>query len=528
MATVLLAAVLIATVVVGTPLADRLRVPLPVLLTVIGLVVPLFPGIPDLALEPDLILPVVLPPLLFAATQRSTVGEFAQNWRPILLLAVGLTVASTVVAALIAHLWGLGWGPSLVLGAIVAPPDPVAATAVARRLRLPHRLVTVLEGEGMFNDATALVLYGVAVTAVVGGGVTPGEVGMRLVLAVVAGVAVGLAAGWLGRLALGALHDASAETTVTLAVPFVAYVVAEHVHGSGVLAVLTLGLFLRSYGHPALTAAGWLLGRAVWRYADYLVTSLVFVLIGFELTVVLEKSDLDDRVVGLAAAVVAALVVVRFAWLFPAAALLRAWQRRRDAGTPYGLRETAVAAWAGMRGVVTIATALALPLAREDGRPFPGRDEILVVGLACVLVTLVVQGLTLAPLVTRLGVGEDQDVARAVSALRRRAAEAALESIRSSAGSGDGVSEVVRRAAVEQYESYLAAQEALEAVRDPADAGEGGEAAAHSATLDRVLSDATEVERGVVLEARRTGECSSEVADDALAAIESRVVRDLG
>jgi CPA1 family monovalent cation:H+ antiporter len=278
---------------------------------------------------------------------------------------------------------GLAWGPAWVLGAVVSPPDPVAATAVARRLSLPGRLVTVLEGEGMFNDATALVLYQLGVLAVVTGHVTVLDVGWSLLLAVVVGVGVGFAAGTLTRWALSALHDAAAETTVTVAVPFVAYLVADQLHGSGVLAVLVLGLSLRSYGHPSLSSGGWLLGRAVWRYADYLITSIVFVLIGFELTAVLEDSQVDVASLRLAAWVVALLVVVRFAWMFPAAALARFRRRRRLVAIPYGARETAIVAWAGMRGVVTVATALALPFLTDAGEPFPDRHQIVFVALSC-------------------------------------------------------------------------------------------------------------------------------------------------
>lgn len=530
MSTVLLGGLLVAVVVVATPVADRLRLPLPVLLTVLGLLLPLAPGTPDLSIDPDVILPVVLPPLLFAATQRATAREFRENARAILLLAVGLTVASAAAVAWVAHQTGLGWGPAWVLGAVVAPPDPVAATAVARRLRLPDRLVTVLEGEGMFNDATALVLYGVAVSAVVTGGVTPGEVSIALALAVVVGVAVGLLAGVLTRRALAALHDAAAETTVTVAMPFAAYLVAGQLDGSGVLAVLSLGLFLRTYGHPALTSGGWLLGRAVWRFADYLITSLVFVLIGFELTAVLEDSGLSAETRGLAVAVVVVLVVVRFGWLFPAAFLARFRQRRREAATPYGARETLVAAWAGMRGVVTVATALAIPLTTDAGRSFPHRNEIVAVGLVCVLATLVVQGLTLAPLVRLLGVGVDADTGREVAALRQRAARAALDSVRSSTA-GDDVPEPVRRAATLQYDGYLAAQAALDAARTGSAGGIPPEitdqpGSGYADALERVLREASEAERTVVLDARRTGEVSAAVADEVLSDIEARAVRD--
>ncbi|HET7279607.1 MAG TPA: sodium:proton antiporter [Dermatophilaceae bacterium] len=372
---------------------------------------------PALSVVPDAILPVVLPPLLFAATQRATVRQFRDQARPIFLLAVGLTVASAAAAAWVAHGAGLGWGAAWVLGAVVSPPDPVAATAVARRLRLPNRLVTVLEGEGMFNDGTALVLYGAAVAAVVTGRVTAQEVSGRLLLALAAGVAVGLLAGVLTRWALAALHEPTAETTVTVAVPFAVYLLAERVHGSGVLAVLALGLFLRSYGHPAMTSGGWLLGRAVWRYADYLITSLVFVLIGFELTAVLRESRLDRSLLSLTAGVIGTMIALRLLWVFPAAALARLRVSGPNESTPLGSRETLVAGWAGMRGVVTVATALALPLTTDVGAPFPHRNAIVVVGLMTVLVTLVVQGLALVPLVRALQVGRGGEVGREVVSL---------------------------------------------------------------------------------------------------------------
>ena len=304
MATLVLVAAMLAGIVALTPLADRWRVPYPVLLTMFGLVLPLVPGVPALRIQPEMILPLVLPPLLFAATQKATARDFRENARPILVLAVGLTTVTAAVVAVVAHAMGLAWGPAFVLGAVVSPPDPVAATAVARRLRLPGRLVTVLEGEGMFNDATALVLYKVAVGAVVAGGLSAVSLGVSLVLAVVVGVGVGLAGGVLAQTAIARLHLAAPETTITLALPFGVYLLADHLEGSGVLAVLVMGLYMRSFSHSALTSGGWLLGRAVWRYADYIITSLVFVFIGFELTAVLENSPLDGRTIGLAGAVV--------------------------------------------------------------------------------------------------------------------------------------------------------------------------------------------------------------------------------
>jgi len=520
--TVLLVGALLAGIVILTPLADKWRVPLPILLTLFGLALPFVPGVPTLTIEPELILPIVLPPLLFAATQKASAREFRENARPIVVLAVGLTVASAAATAVVAHWMGMAWGPAFVLGAIVAPPDPVAATAVARRLRLPGRLVTILEGEGMFNDATALVMYKVAVAAVVAGEFSGAGLGKSLVLALVVGAGIGLAAGWLTNFALAKLHLAAPETTVTLAVPFIVYVVTDHLEGSGVLAVLVLGLFLRTYSHTAITSGGWLLGRAVWEYAEYILTSLVFVFIGFELTNVLNNEPLEDSALGLAGAVVVLLVVLRFAWVFPAVWLSRSHQRRYSSeATPVGNRETVVTAWAGMRGVVTVATALALPATVASGEDFPVRHTVVFVALVTVLATLVVQGLTLAPLVRKLKVGGDSNVSVEARGLRRKALEAVLADMREAETE---VPDRVRGAVVLQYEGYLASHDALHAARhggDADDADPGDERA-----VADLLRKAAEVERDVVIDARRFGSVSQEAADEVLSEIEARAVRD--
>ncbi|MEG3614477.1 Na+/H+ antiporter [Isoptericola haloaureus] len=528
MSSVALWGVIVAGVVVLTPLADRVRVPLPVLLTLFGIALPLFPAVPALRLSPEIILPVVLPPLLFAATQRSTVREFRSQSRPILLTAVGLTIASAGLVAVVAHAAGAPWAVAWVLGAIVAPPDPVAATAVARRLRLPGRVVTVLEGEGMFNDATALVIYHVAVAAVVAGSVTAGEVGLDLLLAVVVGVAVGLAAGWLGHVVLGRLHVPAAETTVTIALPFAAYLLAEEWLGSGVLAVLTLGLVLRSVSHASVTSGGWLLGRAVWEYADYLITGVVFVLIGFELTSVLDGSPVERTALPLALGVVAVLVALRFVWMFPALWWLGRGMasRARQQGAPpevagigaFTRRETTVVSWAGMRGVVSVASALALPHVVASGDDFPLRDTVVFVGLMVVLATLVLQGLTLAPVVRWLGVGRAGDGTAEIARLREEATVAALEAVRVRTD----VPVPVREAVAQQYEGYLTAQRALSRARAQGDGDDR-----YDEQVDALLRDAVEIERDVCVRARNEGLVSPEVADEVLADVEARAVRDL-
>ncbi len=516
---VALIAVLMGGVVVLTPAADWLRIPQPVLLTIFGLAVASVPFSPELAIDPELILPVVLPPLLFAATQRATAREFRDHAGAVFFLAVGLTLASAGAVGLVAHQLGLSWSTALMLGAMVSPPDPVAATAVARRLRLPHRMVTILEGEGMFNDATALVAFKVALAAVVTGNVSGPEIGVALVLAVIVGTLLGLLLGVVTRAVLSVVHDGYAETTLTVLVPFLAYIAAERLDGSGVLAVLVLGLYLRTYGHDVTTSQGWLLGRGVWSYADFLITSLVFAVLGYELVKVIARTPVSQDAVVLAALVVVTLVVLRAGWVFSGAALAGRRSRRRDEPWPQGWRESTVVSWAGMRGVVTVAATLALPELVDGGGALPDRDEIVVVALAVVLVTLVLQGLTLAPLTRRLGVGRDDDDEVEVAQLRQRAAQAALDHLRRDDQSA--ALEDVAQAATLQYEGYLAAQQAMTQARGQGDRDGGGRD-----QLRALLGQATNVERALVLDARRWGEVSAASADEVLRDIESRALRD--
>lgn len=516
---VALIGVLMVGVVLLTPAADRVRIPQPVLLTIFGLVVALVPFSPELELEPELILPVVLPPLLFAATQRATAREFREHAGAVFFLAVGLTLTTVGAVAVVAHQFGLSWWTALMLGAMVSPPDPVAATAVARRLRLPHRMVTILEGEGMFNDATALVAFKVTLAAVVTGKVSGFEIGGALVLAVLVGTLFGIVLGFITKAVLSVIHDGYAETTLTVLVPFLAYVGAEHLRGSGVLAVLALGLYLRTYGHAATTSQGWLLGRGVWSYADFLITSLVFAILGYELVKVIARTQVSQDAVVLAALVVATLVVLRTGWVFIGAALARRRSRRREEPLPQGWRESAVVSWAGMRGVVTVAATLALPEVVDGGEAMPDRDKIVVVALAVVLVTLVLQGLTLAPLTRRLGVGRDDDDAVEVTELRQRAAQAALDHLRRQDPSA--AFKDVSRAATLQYEGYLAAQAAMVEAR-----AQGEREGMGLDQLRGLLAEATNVERALVLDARRRGEVSPASADEVLRDIESRALRD--
>jgi monovalent cation/hydrogen antiporter len=509
---------LVLGVVVLTPVADRVGVPQPILLTLYGLVLGMIPGVPGPDLPPDLILPLVLPPLLFAATQSASGRELRDAVRPILGLAVGLTLLTAAAVAVVAHAFGLSWPVSIVLGAIVSPPDPVAASAVAGRLHLPQRLVTVLEGEGQFNDAAALVVYQLALRAVVAGSVSAAAVGIGSVVAVGGGAAIGLAGGWLARRTLVLLHDPAAETTVTVAMPFALYLAADRVGASGVLAVLAAGLLLRSTTSREMTAAGWLLGRSVWQYVEFAVSGLLFGFLGVELIDVLgTASALEDRgTLALAGTVIAVLVAVRAVVMFATSAAEGRRARRTGSATPYGWRESAVASWSGMRGVVTVATALALPMRVHGGGPFPDRGQVVLVALLVVVATLLVQGLTLAPLIRRLGVAGAADVRADVRRLHRLTAQAALERVRSA----EDVPDAVRKAVLGQYEGRLDYREQVLGLVD----GEESDGRA-AAQLRDLLALATDAEREAVLDARRRGEVSPAAADDVLFDVEARALR---
>lgn len=518
--------VLFVAVIVLTPLADVVRVPQPVLLTIVGGLLGLLPGATPLEVEPEIILPLVLPPLLFAATQKTTAGEFREHAGAVLALAVGLTISTAAAVAIVSHAAGLDWTSAWVLGAVVSPPDPVAATAVARRLKLPHRLVTILEGEGMFNDATALVLYKVTVAALVTGAFSIADTGLEFLVTIVVGVVMGFVVGYAAKLALAALEEGYAETTVTVLVPFLGYLAAEELGGSGVLAVLVLGLLLRDVGHEATTSQGWLLGRSVWNYADFLITSLIFAVLGYELITVLHEATLSSDLVILSVAVLLTVVLFRFAWIFPVTSLWRASARRRDVPVPVGWRETTVVAWSGMRGVVTVATALALPTFLDSGEAFVDRESVVVAALVCVMMTLVIQGLTLGPLTKKLGVAGDVDEAAETSRLRDQVTHRALEFL-----DGEECSDTsapVREAARLQYEGYLASHEAIRrAIQDDA-AERHGDNVSPRDELRSVMRRATDAERDLVLDARRTGAVSSGSADEVLREIEGRALRDFG
>ncbi|MFJ9429801.1 Na+/H+ antiporter [Streptomyces sp. NPDC101490] len=413
------------------PLGDRLGLPAPVLMTLVGIVLAFLPFVPNVEIPPEFILPLVLPPLLYASVQRTSWRQFAANKRPIFLLAVALVFVTTAAVGAVAHVLvpGLPLAAAIALGALVAPPDPVAATAVAGSLGLPRRLVSILEGEGLFNDVTAIVLYHVAIAAAVSGTFSWPEAVGELVLSAVVALVVGLLLGWLSNKLIGLLGDVTLQTGLTLLVPFVSYVLAEELHGSGVLSVLVTALFLAEHAADADDVMGRLAGQTFWQVVDTLVTGIAFGLIGLEMIHVFGVAEGRGwRMLGWGAVVVGVVVVVRLLWLLPATWLAKRLHTRRDVDEeiPTSWRETIVMWWAGMRGVASVALALAIPLRTDDGAPFPGRDEIVFIAFCVIISTLVLQGLTLPWLVRRLDVRADADAERALEReLAIRAAKAA-------------------------------------------------------------------------------------------------------
>jgi monovalent cation/hydrogen antiporter len=402
---------LLAAVAVVVSLAARTPVPEPVLLVAAGLAVGLVPGLHAVELDPDLTLALFLPPLLYWAALHTNVGDLRRNLRPISMLAVGLVLATTGAVALLGHAaLGLPWAVAAALGAIVAPPDPVVAVAVSGRLGMPRRIVTILEAEGLLNDATALVVYRVAVAAAVSGTFSVVEAGGELLLSAVGGTLVGLAVAWAGSRVLRRVTEAPVENTIKLLLPYVAWLAAERVHASGVLAVLACGLLMsRHWG--SISSAARLQARQLWDWLVFVLEGLSFVLIGLQLRTVVD--GLGDRSLGeLAwAALVLNLVViaVRLAWVFPAGWLPRRLSPRLRERDPWpGWRPTVVVGWAGMRGVVSLALALAIPTEVAGGGPFPERNLVVFLSFSVIVVTLIGQGLTLPPLVSRLGVVEPE------------------------------------------------------------------------------------------------------------------------
>ncbi len=447
-----LLAVLVVSVLI-TALARRYDVSAPLALVVAGLAVSALPGFKDIALDPELVLYVLLPPLLWSAGMESSYVRLRKNLRPIGLLAVGLPLATTVAVGYVAYrtVPELTLAAGLTLGAIVAPPDAVSSTAVGRRLGLPRRIMTLLGGESLLNDATALTAYRVALTAAVGAAATFTGGLVTFALAAGGGIVIGVALGSVIAFIRARLDDPLVESAVGLIAPFVIYLTAEQAHGSGVLAVVVAALILGQ----RFTHAGYetrLQDVAVWKALQLILESFAFLMIGLQLPGVIEeiRGMPFATMASYSSAVLATMIAVRIVWLYAFAYLPRlVWpglRHREAAPTP---AQVFIVAWAGMRGVVSLAAAFAVPLTTLSGAPFPGREQIVFLTFVVVIGTLLLHGLTLPWLIRRLGVqGDDARTdAIAAAAAHERAANAAAERLDELLGHSD-TSETERAAEV--------------------------------------------------------------------------------
>jgi Na+/H+ antiporter len=415
----------VGALVVALPLASKLGLPYPVLLTIVGVAAALIPGVPVIEINPDLILPLLLPPLLWTAATRTSWAHVRANMRPILMLAVALVAVSAFVVATVLSslLPQVPWAIAFALGAACAPPDPVAATSVAGQLGMPHRMVAVIEGEGLGNDATALTLFNTALAAAaVGGTISFAIAGREFLAASVLGIGVGLLLALVAGKILDWLSDPVLAGAFTVVLPFAAYAAGEEIGGSGVLAVLAIGLVLGGVSYHLMDAESRLAGSAFWSTLDLLLTSVAFILIGLELRPIISEASGDLwRRIGIGIAVTAALIAVRMVWLIASGLLAH---RLFRSTVPSNWREAVVLGWAGMRGVVTVAAALSLPAAT------PERGTLILIAFVVVLTTLILPGVTLPALVRRLGVGTaDPEIAmrdvavRVVGAMNERITE---------------------------------------------------------------------------------------------------------
>jgi monovalent cation/hydrogen antiporter len=520
-------------------LSDVFDVPYPIFLVLGGLALGFIPGMPELELEPDLVLLIFLPPLLYSAAFFSSLRDLRANIRPIGLLSVGLVALTAIVVAGVAH-WvvGLSWPVAFVLGAIVSPTDPVAATAIAERLGVPRRIVTVLEGESLINDGSALVLYQTARAVAVGSvAFSFLELGLRFVVGVVVGVAIGLLVGYVVAAVRRRVENPLVEITISLFTGYAAYLPAEElgiigIPASGILAAVTAGLYL-GWHAPRLTSPSTRLQAfALWEVLTFMLNSLLFILIGLQLPTILEdiSEGYSPGTLALyAAAVCLAVIFARFVWVFPATYIPRRLSRRlreRDPSPPW--QSVTVISYAGMRGAVSLAAALAIPFTTESGAPFPGRDLVIFLTFCVIFVTLVGQGLTLQPLIRWLDIHDDGSSEKEEIKARLLAAEAALQRIDELADEGwvneDTVERMrgmygYRRRRFATRHASVSDKRVSDFAADLGDGSDDEDYEARSANFQRLRRELLEAEREAVLRLRSEGKIGDQVM--------RRVERDL-
>jgi Na+/H+ antiporter len=495
--------------------AQFVRVPYPILLVLGGLGLSFVPGIPTVELPPDLVLVAVLPPLLYGLAFFTSLRDLRENVGAISLLAFGLVLTTVLAVATVAHelIPGLGWPEAFVLGAIVSPTDPTAATAIADRLGLPRRLVSLIEGESLVNDGTALVAYKFAVAAVLTGSFSVMDAAGSFIWNVVGGIAIGLGVGYVIRQVRRRLDDPPVEITISLLSGYFAYLPAQAAGVSGVLAAVTVGLYM-GWHTPELTSAQTRLqGIAVWEILFFVLNSLLFALIGVQLPGILDalSGRSTATLIGYAALVTAAVIAARFLWVLPGT-YVTAYRRRDSRPIPNPGKAATVLGWSGMRGAVSLAAALALPLTTDAGDAFPNRPLIIFLTFGVILGTLVVQGLSLPFVAQALGLEDDGRAQKEESKARLYATEAALARLEELADE-----DWVRDDTLERVRGLFGFRR--DRFRSRFDPESDGAIEDRSIAFQRLMRDLLDAERQAVLELRR----NRRIDDDVM----RRVIRDL-
>ena len=506
----LILALLIAVAALVT-IARRLGIAYPTFLVIGGLLLGLVPGLPRIVIDPDLIFLIVLPPLIYIAAFFTPLRSLRANLGTIGSLAVGLVIASAFAAAAVAHalIPGMSGAVAVALGAIVAPPDEIAATAIAARLAVPRRIVTILEGESLLNDATALTIYSIAIAIAVGGSFKASTSVVIFAGAILGGSAIGLAVGWIIAQVRARIEDTPVEITISLLTPYAAFLPAQQLGLSGVMATVAAGLYLGRRASRIMGPDARLTGRAVWETISFLLNGVVFIITGLEVPLLLRALDPAAalRLVAVGVVVSVALVVVRAIWIFPTGVL--APLVRGEPRPPRLLAQSVVLSWAGIRGVVSLAVALALPLTLPAGGPFPVREAVLTVTLTVIVFTLLGQGLTLPWLIRRLRLGTDSEVREEEATARQQMIEAASRRIDELYQVWPGHRPLLDRL----RDTYLHRSEHVERQRDTAGSDEEDREIIEHREIQRTVIDS---EREALLRVRAEGT----IDDDVLRALQ--------
>jgi monovalent cation/hydrogen antiporter len=413
--------------------ARLLKIPYPIVLVIGGVAFGFIPGVPTVRLDPNVVLVVFLPILVYSAAFFANLGDIRQNLRGITLSSVGLVLVTMTVVAIVAHaLTGMPWAAAFALGAVISPTDPLAAGLIMRNLDVPRRLVSAVEGEGLFNDATALVAYKVAVAAVVAGSFSLGDATLSLIKAAAGGIAIGLAVGWIIAEVRKRTPDAQISVTISLVSGYAAFVPANAVGASGVLAAVTTGIYMGLRGPSIIPARVRLQGFFTWDILDFIINSALFVLVGLQLRGIIQDLSgyTTGQLIGWALVICGVTVAIRLVWFFTVPYLIRALDRRpAQRERRIGAAPRLVIGWSGMRGSVSLAAALAVPLTIDNGQPFPGRALILYLTFAVIFATLVAQGLSLPTLIRRLEISDGGEAQTEELKARLGATKAALAQI---------------------------------------------------------------------------------------------------